>query len=219
MSNKRPWLYWDILGGTSQGLYILFWRNRLVPIKTHSVPPLKKGLCAAFWERRGWDYEGIILRGCREGGRAQDRNTHTGAHRPYRDVLAMDSTIVFQLATVSIESAHYEQITAFSFHSQSIVGHLFVWRRSALTYFELVCSCAIVSGSVRLILDGEWRTFKEIVAEWWKGVSKDVRVPCEPQLFPSLLQSILLSALPWGEQGVWFRAEQGEVPSGLHEPL
>lgn len=102
----------------------------------------------------------------------------------------MNSTIALQLATVSIESAHYEQIAAFSFHSQSIDDHRFVWWRSPLTYSELACSCAIVSASVRLILEGEWRPFQEIVAEWWKWVSKDARFPCEPQLFLSVLQNI-----------------------------
>lgn len=154
MSDKGPRLCWIFSGGTSQSLHILFWRNRLVPIKTHSVPPLKKGFCAAFWERRGWDNEEIILKGCREGGRT---GTHTHSHNPYRDVLAVDSTIALQLATVSIESAHYEQITAFSFHSQSIDEHLFVWWRCALTDFELVCSFAIVSGSARLILDQDMK--------------------------------------------------------------
>lgn len=198
----------------------------LHPVLEEQTPSHQDTLCPLRWRKASVQLSDngeakITKNSFGEGGRAQERNTHTHTctRRACRDVLAMDSTIALQLATVSIERAHYEQIAALSFHSHSIDERLFVWRRSALTYFELVCSCAIVSGSVRFILDGEWRTFKEIAAERWKRVSKDARFPCEPQLFPCLLQNTLPCALPRGEQGVCFRAEQGEVPRGLHEPL
>lgn len=143
LSNKGPRLCWDILGGTSQGIYILFWRNRLVPMKPHSVPLLKKVLCAAFWEWRGWHNGEILLRGWQSGG---EEHTHvqTLAHA---DPIAM----FWQYNSTPDSNCLHRECTLLA--DRCLQLSFSVNRRPTLCLMALfsdilVCSCAIVSETV-----------------------------------------------------------------------
>lgn len=161
MSDKGPRLFWDILGEPSQGLLLTSCFGGTDSFPSSHTLSLRSRMASVQLSEKG-EAE-ITKKSFREGaeraaeGRigtptSSNARTHTRArtltHTHYRDVLAMDSTIA-STASNCLHREHAlwaDRLLQLSFHS---VGgpRLFVWQRSALIYFQLVCSCAFVSGS------------------------------------------------------------------------